>query len=196
MKHLLAATMVTVLFPFIASAQEQAASAQEKEAQQRPPNFNHLQILVPFLGRWVYEGPAKRTVPGFLKEGTPLRVEMVYRWVVNKNAIVLNVSIHAKGAKEFKIVEMIGWDVKRQIIVSGAFNTAGGMSYGRWTVDENRLLIKTRDVSDDGTESSSTIIHELQDKDRMTWSETDRVVDGEKRPDSPTYEFKRLEKIE
>ncbi len=191
MKRFLAATLLTLLLPWIAAAQEETP-----QPQQRPANYDHLQILEPFLGQWVYEGPAKRTVPGLLKEGRQMRVEMAYRWVVNKNALILTISIQPKGEKEFKIVEMVGWDVKRQMIVSGAFNTAGGMSYGRWSVDENRLLIKTRDVADDGTESSATIVHELHDTDKLTWSETNRLVDGKKRPDSPAYEFTRVKKMQ
>lgn len=168
------------------------ALAQNANAKRTVSNYDQLKVLEPFLGRWVYEGPVKRTIPRLLEQGTMIKVEMHYRWAVDKNALVLNITISPKGAKVYKIIEMIGWDTKRQTIVSGGFNSAGGMTFGQWEVDENRLVIHARDVSHQGKESSSTIIHELQDDKTLNWNETDRVVEGEKRSDSPSYVFRRV----
>ncbi len=164
-------------------------------SQESTSNYDHLKILEPFLGRWVYEGPVKRTIPDFLDKGTEIRAELAYRWAVNRNAIVLEVTVHPTGKAEFKTIEMIGWDVRRQMIVSGSFNSSGGMSFGSWTVEGDKLTIKVREVSRDSKESKLTVINQLEGSDKMIWSETQRVTDGEERPDSPQYEFKRVEKM-
>lgn len=78
----------------------------------------------------------------------------------------------------------IGWNAARNSIVSWIFDAKGGVIQGVWTPIDEGWMIRAEGTTADG--ETITVNQELttDDKDTLIWSATNRVVDGEKQPDS------------
>jgi len=78
----------------------------------------------------------------------------------------------------------LGWNAPRQMIVSWIFDAGGGAVQGTWTQTDDGWLIRSEGTTADG--ETITVDQELtvEDKNTLLWKATNRVVDGEKQPDS------------
>ena len=78
----------------------------------------------------------------------------------------------------------LGWNAARQSIVSWVFDAGGGSMQGIWTPSDDGWLVRAEGTTADG--ETITVNQELtvQDKNTLIWKATNRVVDGEKQPDS------------
>ncbi len=78
----------------------------------------------------------------------------------------------------------IGWNAARKSIVSWIFDANGGVVQGIWTPTEDGWLIRAEGTTAEG--ETVTINQELttENNDTLIWAATNRVVDGEKQPDT------------
>jgi hypothetical protein len=168
--------------------------ASTAETEEATSNYQHLRVLDPFLGPWVYEGPLKEDIPGFAEKGTLIRVPFEYRWAVNKNALIMDWSIQVKGQRSLDGVVLIGWDPKEKDIIDREFTSDGGYSFAVWTVEGNTLRIKDHVIAADGTETTSVVLNKLTEQRTMIWQATNQVRGGTPLPDSAEYEFQPMKR--
>lgn len=78
----------------------------------------------------------------------------------------------------------IGWNAAKKSIVSWIFDANGGVIQGVWTPTDEGWLIRAEGTTADG--ETVTVNQELttEGKDTLIWAATNRVVDGEKQPDT------------
>jgi hypothetical protein len=155
-----------------------------------PANYEHLKVLEPFFGPWVFEGPLQENISGFAEKGVRVRASIAYRWAVDKSAIVEDWSAHIEGKSPLKGVVLIGWDSKEKAIVDRSFTSDGGTWCSVWTVDGTTLTIKGCGIEADGTETSSVVFNKLTERGTMIWQAVEQIRAGEKLPDTAEYEYK------
>jgi uncharacterized protein (TIGR02246 family) len=78
----------------------------------------------------------------------------------------------------------IGWTAARKSIVSWIFDAKGGVTQGVWTPTDEGWLIRAEGTTADGETITASQKLSTGDNDTLIWSATNRVVDGEKQPDT------------
>lgn len=78
----------------------------------------------------------------------------------------------------------IGWDAAKKSIVSWIFDAKGGASYGIWTPTDDGWLIRSEGTTGDGEAMTANQELTSEGKDTLLWSVSNKVLDGEKQPDS------------
>jgi len=78
----------------------------------------------------------------------------------------------------------IGWNAARSAIASWIFDAEGGVVQGLWTPTDEGWLIRAEGTTAEG--ETLTAMQELtrEDKDTLLWKVTNKVIDGEKQPDT------------
>lgn len=171
---------------FVSALAIAAPAAEEKAVS----NYEHLKVLEPFFGPWVYEGPAKDEIPGLAEKGAAIRIPFEYRWVLDKNGIVMDWSIQVRGGKSLSGMVLIGWNAKEKRITSCQLTSAGFCASSVWFADGKTLRIEGKEIGPDGVETSSVVFNKLTDRGTMIWQATNVLRDGEKQPDSPEFELR------
>jgi hypothetical protein len=87
--------------------------------------------------------------------------------------------------------QRIGWDPLAKKIRSWVFDSEGGFGEGVWTRDGKQWIVKRTGVTRDGKIASATTIITRTSKHRMTWQQRDRIVGGEKTPDTGKIQITR-----
>jgi hypothetical protein len=88
-----------------------------------------------------------------------------------------------EGEVVLKGTQRFGWDPQTKQIRSWIFDSAGGFGEGVWTQVEDKWVCKARGVGADGSVSSDTRTLARPASDRVIWTATDRLSDGEELPD-------------
>jgi len=78
----------------------------------------------------------------------------------------------------------IGWNAARKCIVSWIFDAKGGVTQGVWTPTDDGWLIRAEGTTADGETITASQELTTEGTDTLLWSATNRVVDGEKQPDT------------
>jgi len=78
----------------------------------------------------------------------------------------------------------IGWDAAKKSIVSWIFDAEGGASQGFWTATDDGWLVRSEGTTSDGETITANQQLTAEDKDTLVWAVTNRVINGEKQPDS------------
>ena len=78
----------------------------------------------------------------------------------------------------------IGWNAARKSIVSWIFDSKGGVTQGVWTPTDEGWLIRAEGTTADGETITASQELTTEGNDTLIWAATNRVVDGEKQPDT------------
>jgi uncharacterized protein (TIGR02246 family) len=78
----------------------------------------------------------------------------------------------------------IGWNAARKCIVSWIFDSKGGVIQGVWTPTDEGWLIRAEGTTADGETITASQELTTEGNDTLIWAATNRVVDGEKQPDT------------
>lgn len=132
--------------------------------------YGDLQPLEWLIGDWIDEGRSEN-------------VEATFRWDDNKSYLIEEFQVVRGGEVVLKGTQRIGWDPQKKQIRSWVFDSAGGFGEGYWTLGDNKWVIKATGVLADGSSASATRTLERPAADRVIWTSTDRVSDGETQPD-------------
>lgn len=135
-----------------------------------PSNVERLQQLEWLIGEWVDESPEAVVTSN-------------YRWSEDGNFILNEFSAKIGGRPATSGTQRIGWDPLANQIRSWVFDSTGGYGEGLWTRDDDRWVIKQRNVTSDGLVGSATNVLTRIDKDRWGWQSHDRMVGGELTPE-------------
>jgi uncharacterized protein (TIGR02246 family) len=78
----------------------------------------------------------------------------------------------------------IGWDAARKSIVSWMFDAAGGSTHGVWTPTDTGWLIRSEGTTAEGETLNASQDLTTEGENTLIWAATNRIIDGEKQPDS------------
>ncbi len=153
-----------------------------------PPE--HMKVLQPLVGQWIYIGPAQSDTPVFGPKGTEVGMVLTYTWAINKNALQIQWVGKADKKKGGQFVELVGWDSKQKKLVSHGFGSGGGIEHNVWSRDGETVVCDTTGVTDEGKDVTMKYLHTIHD-DTLTLRYTDITIDGVKQPDEE-YKFRRV----
>jgi len=151
----------------------------ESASQPSASPYSHLQELEWMIGSW--------------KDKTSeAEVNTTCQWAANKTFLTRSFSARSKERGQLEGTEVMGWDPIKGHIRAWIFDSEGGYSEAIWTRDGNRWLIQSVTTLPDGRKASAhhTITHVSDDK--YTWESSDRVLDGEVRPNTEKIEIERV----
>jgi uncharacterized protein (TIGR02246 family) len=132
--------------------------------------YGELQALEWLVGDWIDEGRSET-------------IYVTFRWDDNKSFLIEEFQIVSEGEVTLKGMQRIGWDPQSKHIRSWVFDSAGGFGQATWTPVGDKWVVKGHGVGGDGAASSATRTLTRAAKDRVIWTSTDRLMDGEELPD-------------
>lgn len=146
-----------------------------------PTNYEHLRQMEWLIGEWADS-----------VEGAEVG-RMAFSWSENQGFIVNTYSTTAKNVVLSSGTQWIGWDPAAKRFRSWTFDSMGGFGQGSWTRDgNNRWVIKTTAVLQDGRKMVATNVVTRVDEDTITWEGKDRTLDGKSIPDMKGVKMKRV----
>ena len=118
------------------------------------------------------------------------------QWAKNKTFLTRSFSARTKDRGELAGTEVMGWDPIKGTIHTWVFDSEGGYGEGTWTRDGERWLVQSVTTLPDGRKASAcdTITHVSDDK--YTWESSNRVLDGEVRPNIDKIVINRVKSNE
>jgi hypothetical protein len=150
----------------------------------------HLKALQPLIGQWVYVGPVQSDSPGLGPKGTEVIAVMTYSWVINKNALRIQLVAKSAGRKPIQFTELVGWDGKQKKLVSQGFGSLGAVEHNVWTCENGVVICDTEGLDTEGRELALKYLHEFND-DTMTIRMVDIMVAGKEQLDEE-YKYRRV----
>ncbi len=132
--------------------------------------YGQLQPLEWLVGEWIDEG--RNEV-----------VKAKFDWDENKSFLLEEFQVVREGSVVLKGTQRIGWDPQAKQVRSWIFDSAGGFGEAAWTPTDDGWIVKAKGVRSDGTSASATRTLSRADEDRVIWSATERIDDGEQLPD-------------
>jgi uncharacterized protein (TIGR02246 family) len=152
----------------------------EVDSDDAPATPSLLGTLDSLTGSWKAEGdgPANQST---------------LEWSASGKFITRTFSIAGTDDSEAREgTEIIGWDAEQGHIRSWVFESDGSFSERTWTPDGNRWLILSRTVLPDGTAGSEEITLTIADKDKLTWTATNRSIGDQTLPNLDPLTIKRV----
>jgi len=129
-------------------------------------SYGELQSLEWLVGEWVDEGRSEV-------------VESKFRWDDNKSFLLEEFQVISEGSTVLSGTQRIGWDPQAKQIRSWIFDSAGGFGEAVWTPVGDDWVCKAKGVRSDGSSASATRTLKRAARDRVIWTSTDRLDDGE-----------------
>ncbi len=139
---------------------------------------HHLQELAWLIGTWDDNSP-------------DAEVHVVAKWTAQHAFITRTFASKLGGDASFEGTEVIGWDPVAGKIRSWVFDSDGGFSENFWNHEGHRWLIRCSATLADGRQSSADHTLTFINKDKHTWSSSNRQVDGELMPNIDPIEIVR-----
>ncbi len=138
-----------------------ASAVEDKNDSALSPN-DRLKCLAWLVGEWT-------------DEGAEAVIRISCRWSDDRNYLLTNFEVKAKGRPALKSEQRIGWDPLTKKIKSWTFDSDGGRGEGAWTQAGDRWIIKSDAVLPDGQVGSATLFLEPRNKDSYVMKGFDRV---------------------
>jgi uncharacterized protein (TIGR02246 family) len=133
-------------------------------------SYGELQPLEWLVGEWIDEGRGEV-------------VESKFGWDDNKSFLLEEFQVISQGSVVLKGSQRIGWDPQAGQIRSWIFDSAGGFGEAVWTQVGDDWVCKAKGVRSDGSSASATRRLSRATQDRVIWTSSDRVDDGEQLPE-------------
>jgi hypothetical protein len=160
-------------------------------ADEPGPNYKHLKPMEFMIGEWVLDDTMEEAVPNIGEAGDHFVLTIKWSWGLRKNMINEQMTVHVNDKVKWTTRSIKGWDAEKKQIVSTGFDSLGGHGHAVITCTEDGFTIKNRNVSPEGTPSTSTVIIKRVDEDTIGGETKDIIENGEKKPDRPYVELKR-----
>jgi uncharacterized protein (TIGR02246 family) len=146
-----------------------------------PTNYEHLRGLEWAVGDWADEAA----------KGDVARVS--FAWSENQGFLISQFTTTFKNIAIGGGTQWIGWDPRAKHLRSWTFDTDGGFGEGTWATEgDNKWVITTKAVLQDGKQVVATNILTRVDADTFTWQSRNRSVDGNVLPDTKEIRMKRV----
>ena len=140
--------------------------------------LDHLKPLAWLIGDWAVE-----------KDGNSMVVKI--EWAANKKFIHLRYMIKKAGSEELDSQQIIGWDPRRQQIVSWIFDSRGGFGSGTWSRRDNQWLVDSEGVDPEGRSTAATNIISNKSANSFSWQSVNRSIEGESLSDTAPLTINR-----
>ena len=134
------------------------------------PSSEQLSELAWLVGNWADQSHAAK-------------VETTVTWTKNNSFLSYSFKVSTGNVDELEGTQVVGWDPMGKTIRSWMFDSDGGFGEGVWSREDNRWLVRFRQILADGRLASSTNVYRYVDDNTFTWQSTDREVDGQALPD-------------
>ena len=131
-----------------------------------PSHYPHLRQLEWLVGEWVNED-----------DSASVRTQC--QWSENKNFLLLEFAVQARGRELVRGTQRIGWDPRHGTIRSWVFDTRGGTGQALWTRQGDRWQVRIDGVDADGAAVAATRILQRQGPDSFRLETLEQTVDGE-----------------
>lgn len=128
--------------------------------------YDKLQALEWLVGDWIDEGRDEV-------------VKASFRWDENRSFLLEDFQVIRSGAIVLRGSQRIGWDPQAKHIRSWIFDSSGGFGEVVWTQNGDTWTCNARGVSSEGDSSSATRVLVRDSNDRVFWSSTNRVINGQ-----------------
>ena len=140
--------------------------------------LDHLKPLAWMIGDWAVE-----------KGGNSMVVKI--DWAADKKFIHLRYMIKKAGSEELDSQQIIGWDPRREQIVSWMFDSRGGFGSGTWSKRGNQWLVDSEGVDPEGRSTSATNVIANQTANSFSWQSVNRSIEGESLSDTAPLTINR-----
>ncbi len=138
---------------------------------------DHLQQLAWLIGKWKVES-------------TTLDKELEANWGAGKNFIIAKTTNNAAGSEID--MQIIGFDPRKNTIVSWHFDCNGGFGYASWQKLDGSWLLDYAGVLADGRASRAKNIFIQKGPAELSWQSVEQESEGEQYPDTETLILKKL----
>jgi uncharacterized protein (TIGR02246 family) len=105
-------------------------------------------------------------------------VRMTAEWAANKTFIHCKYEIQRPGAPLQTDIQVIGYDPRKDELVSWHFDSSGGFGYGSWYKRDDQWMVETTGVERDGSTSRAINIIQAVEPNAFSWQSVNRSVDG------------------
>jgi hypothetical protein len=171
-----------------------AASTVVGQAEAQPPsNYEHLKSVEWIVGTFEAKGKAQDGIPGVVDEGEDITFRLEFEWTLKKSAMVGEITIASKNGVYMRHRGMLGWNAADEQIVSGGFDSLGGMGVAQWNKDENGWKLKTMGALGNGTKTAGTLIFSDISDTGFTVQGIDNKHDGVEQEDGQVLIYKRVD---
>lgn len=113
-----------------------------------------------------------------------LRLDIAFGWDDSGKFISGEMLASATDAKPVETSIRLGWDGAKKSVTGWTHDDAGGFGQSVWTPDDDGWTVRTEGTTADGETMSANQHLVFEDADTFIWTATDRIVDGEKLPDT------------
>jgi uncharacterized protein (TIGR02246 family) len=145
-----------------------------------PSNHEHLRVLEWLVGNWSAESE------------TGEAEHLSLSWTEGQNFIVGTFKASVKGVSVGEATHWIGWDPRTKRIRSWLFDAAGGFGEGEWIKEGDKWVVRTTSVHQDGKPAAMTFHLGHGEADTIRLQATNRIVNGERLPDTAEFKLKRV----
>ncbi len=139
---------------------------------------DHLKQVEWMVGNWSVDSPDRS-----------VRVQV--NWSENKNILLSKSTAEKKDGSKTVDYQIIGFDPRKESIVSWHFSSDGGFGYGKWTRDNNEWLLDYAGVDKDGNDTAATNVFSPKSDSEFTWQSVKQTDGGNKISDSAVVTLKR-----
>jgi hypothetical protein len=135
-------------------------SGEATQQTQWVTTHEQLKVMEPLIGTWISESTAERDYPAVnVKKGEVTVTRAVFRWVTNKNGILLERSQVRKNGEVLyeRRVQLIAWDAESEGIISFRIGPDGRHARDKWHQDGDGWIVDSSFVSPSGTRSTRKV---------------------------------------
>ncbi len=113
-----------------------------------------------------------------------LRLDIAFGWDDSGNYLAGEMLATRADAKPLHTTIRFGWDAARKVISCWTFDDEGGFAKADWTASDAGWIVRSEGTTADGEAMSANQTLTFESKDVFIWAGSDRLVDGQKIPDS------------
>lgn len=145
---------------------------------QEKHSSDHLKQVEWLVGKWNAENPDRS-------------VQVQVSWSENRNILLSKSTATNKDGSKTVDYQIIGFDPRKDSIVSWHFSSDGGFGYGKWTRDNTDWLLDYAGVDKDGNDTAATNVFSPKSDSEFTWQSVKQTDGGNKISDSAVITLKR-----
>ena len=154
----------------------------KRAKQAEAPHENLKTWADVFTGDWTGESIVDED-GGPLKKGDKINASWSTKWSPDKEALYASYSAKANAVKFVTVKAVMGWDASEEAVVTRWFSSMGGSGEIVYKKDGPNWTAKWTRVNADKTRDTWTDRIKILDPNTHDITQTDRVVDGQKKPD-------------
>jgi hypothetical protein len=160
------------------------------QAEQNP-GHEHLEAWAEvFAGDWVSETTAEEDSP-LVKKGDKITARWSIDWSPDKEALLADYRAEVNGNTFVTVKGVTGWDSSEDAVVGRWFSSIGSSGKIVYGKDGDRWFAKWSTIAADKKKNSWTAHTTVVDRNTRKTTNTNRIEDGEPKPDQENVAKRR-----